>query len=291
MTFEDLVKLAEMYQGLKNEETITDEQVPILEVAVFIKDTIGATFDDRYFEHINLLTTESFRKIGANEYANLIESYINKYIEIKKPKSLFGLFTKNKQALELNSEFLNKLNTLLETDDLVKNYVKPYVKANNLEKDLKHYNKFLSVKKEKEKNTRKVKRNTLIFASLLSSTIIFFVAPCIIALIDFGADGNTFNANTTIVRFIAFGVSIVLSIILTMMINTLERKFLRIAFYIALPFVILFATVFIEPNSSFVSFMISGVIIAFVCYYAKNKKFKQQVVNDKSITKLLLDKN
>ncbi len=287
MTFEDLVKLAEMYQGLKNEGTITDEQIPILEVAVFLKDTIGATFDDRYFEHINLLTTESFRKIGANEYANLIESYINKYIEIKKPKSLFGLFTKNKQALDLNSEFLNKLNTLLETNDLVKNYVSPYLKANNLDKDLKHYNTFVRLKKVKDTNAKKVKLNKVIFINVLLCTISFLLVPCLISLIDFGADGNTFNGTTTCVRFIAFFVAIILSIIITVMINHLERKFLRILFYIMLPFVVLFATVFIEPSSSFISFMFSGVFIAFTCYYIKNRNFKLKVVNDKSVSELI----
>ncbi|MBR2468370.1 MAG: hypothetical protein IKB42_04960 [Clostridia bacterium] len=286
MTIEDLVKLTEMYQVLKDEGSILPAQKAVYDVSTFLADTAGALFDDKYFKHIKPETVQSFRTIGADKYADLIEYYLQQYETVKKPKSLYSIFIKNLFALDLNSEFLNKLDKLLETDSLTDNYIEKYLKDNNLDKDIQLYNKFEKIRAVKEKNKKKVRRDRIIFLSIFLSSLMMFLIPILIAAIDFGADGNTYNPVTTRANFVAMGVAVVALLISTLYIDKIKRTLWKVVLNIIAVFTAMFVAVFISPDATFFVYIIGAYEVSFLCYYLKNRKFRLLVQNDKSVTNL-----
>lgn len=291
MVFEDVVKLTEMYSILMDEGTILEPQKVVYNVSIFLADTINATIDDKYLSTISPEAISSFRTIGATDYADTIERYIDKYHQLKQSRSFLSLFTKNKEAMDLNSDFLNKLNTLLETDDLVKNYISKYLKVNKLENDIKHYRKFEEIRAQKQKKQRKAKIDNIIFLTILFGSITFLLIPILIVAIDFGEDGNTFNAINTITNFVTIGISSIITVLCHIFIKRLEKRIIRIILYITLTFVVLIASALIVPDSAFIAYLISAYLLVFINYYERTKVNKLKVKNDKSLSILFFGKD
>lgn len=222
MNAEKLNRLYEIYSTLYEEKNISNQQKAVYYILYFLHKLdnmlINYTIDQLY-------TIIDDNIINALYNVNAI--------------SYFNLFKTTKEELkvskkEVSEKFLEELQNLLASDNLIENYLYEYIKNNSLDQDLNFYDDFTAYNQAKGSKIREYRKAKTTWLFLLASLIPFYYIPISLVLIDFGADGNSFNLYNTSINIVTF---LICSLILiTLHIYWIRKKISKTIFKVLLDF-------------------------------------------------------
>lgn len=247
MNAEKLNRLYEIYSTLYEEKNISNQQENVYHIQFFLHNLD------------NMLISDTINKLD-----NIIDDNVINALYSINAISYFNLFKKIKDELdspkkETYENFLCHLQDLLNSDNLIENYLYEYIKNNSLDQDLNFYDDFTAYNQAKGSKIRAYKKAKTIWILLLASLITFYYIPISLVLIDFGADGNSFNLYNTSINIVTF---LICSLILiTLHIYWIRKKISKTIFKVLLDFGISISILLICAFIPQLSCIINGISI------------------------------
>lgn len=194
-TFEKLLKI---YDELsKSHHELSKEQNTIYKIGIFIDTMVD--FREGVYQLVTYFDTEiidSLYKIKANDYAHICEKLYNTTQEVKsqlnkkklEDEKYYKEYDKAIHPAEM--EFVKALQLLLNEDNIIDNYINPFIEKHSLADDVLKYKEVLAdIKKEQRKRIKEQRRLKLIaidnyiFFMLMSLFMIGCILPTCIAFL------------------------------------------------------------------------------------------------------------